>query len=67
MIYEYHLPDPEKAREYYDKYVQLGGDPAKIAHDTPSFPISLAPKKKAPSTVEPIAETISETIEVNRK
>lgn len=34
LIYDYYLPDAGKAREFYQKFVENGGDPAKLPKDT---------------------------------
>jgi len=43
LIYDYYLPDAQKAQESYQQFVAAGGDPARI-------PESASPPEKAQIT-----------------
>ena len=53
LIYDYYLPDAGKAREFYQKFVENGGDPAKLPKDTANS--VRQPQKEVRATAGPKA------------
>lgn len=51
IIYDYYLPNPEKAKLYYDEYIKHGGDPAKL-----NEPQSNATPKKPPAEAKVVVK-----------
>ncbi len=63
LIYDYYLPDPTKAREYYQKFVENGGDPSKVPNDTPTaVPASRKTNEQTRTSRKPGVE--AEIIEI---
>ena len=47
LVYDYYLPDAAKAKEFYQKFIDCGGDPSKIPTDTPAAgPAGLKPAEQ---------------------
>ncbi|HLX60448.1 MAG TPA: tetratricopeptide repeat protein [Planctomycetota bacterium] len=55
LIYDYYTPDPAKAKEYYQKYLDAGGDPAKLPKEEPAA--EQASAKKPDAAKKPAAQT----------
>ncbi len=65
LIYDYYLPDPAKARQYYQKYVESGGDPAKLPTDTAAAaPAQAGPKHNGPANDAKVEVIGAETVDV---
>ena len=58
LIYDFYLKNPEKAKEHYAKYLELGGDPKKIP--SASAPAPATPPA-TPAFTQPAKETPKET------
>ncbi len=77
LIYDYYLQDPAKARQYYKKYIENGGDPAKLPKDTPDSapeqasgagtqPAAIPARRTAPLRSR-VNEADAETVDLNKK
>ncbi len=55
LIYDYYLPDPVKAKQYYRRFVECGGDPAKLPQD---MPVQAAKKRDPAKNAAPVAGEI---------
>ena len=57
LIYDFYLKDPQKAKEHYARYLELGGDPKKI----PGAPAPAPTTPATPAFTQPVKETPKET------
>ncbi|MEI6231969.1 MAG: tetratricopeptide repeat protein [Planctomycetota bacterium] len=59
VLYDYYLKDPVKAADYYQKYIQHGGDPKKV---TPETGASESAPLKSAGAVSPAGTTTNSDV-----